>query len=362
MCALEMRHPLWRFLASVRLLIGLLILFVLICIVGAVIPQDLKPAELVARYGPVKADWLQKLCFTYIFHSWYFVLLLLSLSVNVIACTTSRLLLKAMRGPRLIGYLLLHTSLIILFAGGTVSALGEQKGFVQIWEGRASNRFWSWNDAAWRELPFTVALDRFTVQRYEGYGTPTVLASIPEEFYTQEFPADLKQTFRVGTDGYRVTPLRYLPDFSLDIQSGHAISRSEEPNNPALLVEIQGDRGTERRWLFARHPELQMAKDSRLKLLFRWQPIKVKQYTSEVRILESSQQVRRATISVNQPFRYRGWRIYQTSYDPQENRWSGFQVSNDPGIKIVMPGFLGLVAGVVIMLGISPFLDARTNA
>ncbi len=134
------QHPLWRFLASVRLLIGLLVFFILLCIIGAVVPQDLKPEEVVAHYGTLKAAWLTRLHLTDIFRSWYIAVVLLGLSVNVIACTTRRLILKLMRGVRLAGYLLLHTALIIIFAGGTISALSQKKGFLQVWEGQTSSR------------------------------------------------------------------------------------------------------------------------------------------------------------------------------------------------------------------------------
>ena len=361
MARLEIQSPLWRFFASVRLLIGLLLFFILICAVGAIVPQNLQPEEIITRYGPVKAVWLQRLHFTDIFHSWYLAFLLIGLSVNVIACTTRRMMMKAMHGIRLVGYLILHLGLIILFAGGTISSLSEQKGFLQIWEGKNSNQFWSWANRAWRPLPFTVALNQFTVERYPEYEAPTVLASIPEQSYAQEFPADLKQTFQVGGAGYQVTPLRYLPDFALDFKTGQAFARSEAPNNPALLVEIRGEKGIERRWLLANYPQLQMAKDSRLQLLYRWQPLKVKQFVSQVKILEPGpvalKEVKQATIAVNRPLRYRGWRIYQTSFDPQEQRWSGFQISNDPGEKIVYAGFLLLAAGTIIMLGLGPLLN-----
>lgn len=348
-------HPVWRFLASVRLLIGLLIFFVLICVGGALVPQDLKPQEILLRYGPVKGVLLERVGLTDIFRSWFFALLLVTLSLNVIACTTRRLVLKAMRGTRLVGYLLLHLGLIVIFVGGTASALGGEKGFLQVWEEKSSSRFWSWKESAFKELPFTVALDRFTVQRYEEYKPATIFAEIHEESYSREFPADLKKPFKVGTASYWVTPLRYLPDFALDVKTGQAIARSENPNNPALLVEIQGDRGTERRWLLSRYPQLQMGKDPRLKLVFQWQPFKVKQFISDVRILEPTE-VRRATVAVNHPLRHKGWTLYQTSYDPQEHRWSGFQVSKDPGVGIAYAGFFLLVTGVITMLGLGPLL------
>ncbi len=207
-----------------------------------------------------------------------------------------------------------------------------------------------------------MALDRFSIERYPEYEPPTILASLPEESDRGEFPADLKQAFAVGRED-RVPPLRFLPDFALDLESGRAISRSEEPNNPALLVEIRGPKTTERRWLFSLHPELQIAQDPRVKLLFHWQPLKVKQFRSDVRLLEGPTLPggHTATVAVNHPLRYRGWTIYQTSFDPQEHRWSGFQISNDPGVGIVYTGFVLLVAGVVVMLGLGPLLQSRTN-
>ncbi|MGH7144557.1 MAG: cytochrome c biogenesis protein ResB [Planctomycetota bacterium] len=63
-------------------------------------------------------------------------------------------------------------------------------------------------------------------------------------------------------DGNRgaVRVLQFLPDFTYDVQTHQANSRSDQPKNPALLVEILGPGGQPQaqQWLFANMPGFSM--------------------------------------------------------------------------------------------------------
>ncbi|MBI4563397.1 MAG: cytochrome c biogenesis protein ResB [Planctomycetes bacterium] len=66
---------------------------------------------------------------------------------------------------------------------------------------------------------------------------------------------------------------------------------------------------------------------------------------------------RRATIEVNTPFKHRGYVIYQSSYDPTNPRVSIFQISWDPGKRILYLGGLMAVSGTIFMFFLKPFLQ-----
>lgn len=55
------------------------------------------------------------------------------------------------------------------------------------------------------------------------------------------------------------------------------------------------------------------------------------------------------TIKMNQPLRYRGYHLYQSSYVPGEVETTILSVRNDPGTPFVYAGFLIVIGGVVTM-------------
>ncbi len=55
------------------------------------------------------------------------------------------------------------------------------------------------------------------------------------------------------------------------------------------------------------------------------------------------------TISMNNPLRYRGFHLYQSSYIPGATETTVLSVRNDPGTPFVYLGFLTVIAGVVSM-------------
>lgn len=80
---------------------------------------------------------------------------------------------------------------------------------------------------------------------------------IEYEETTFEYPLDecLAGPVRIGDSGFTAHVLRYVPDFHIR-PDRTIVSRSELPNNPAIQVELTGPDGRERRWAFARFPNL----------------------------------------------------------------------------------------------------------
>ena len=66
-------------------------------------------------------------------------------------------------------------------------------------------------------------------------------------------PEDLSQTVAIPETPYRLTFRDYFPDFALTEQG--LVSRSSEPNNPAVSFTLSGPEGTDAHLAFARHPD-----------------------------------------------------------------------------------------------------------
>jgi cytochrome c biogenesis protein len=88
-----------RFLSSVKLVIFLLITIALVSLVGTLIPQLRSAEEYAARYGQLSGI-LQRLQLTKLYHSSWYIALLLLFALNIIVCTLTRLSPKIRRATR----------------------------------------------------------------------------------------------------------------------------------------------------------------------------------------------------------------------------------------------------------------------
>ncbi|RQW85032.1 MAG: cytochrome c biogenesis protein ResB [Geobacter sp.] len=82
---------LWRFFSSLKLTIFLLIGLAVVSVIGTIIPQgNPPPVEYLQTISQAKFDLYSKLGFFNMYHSWWFVLLLYLLTLNLVACSLRR--------------------------------------------------------------------------------------------------------------------------------------------------------------------------------------------------------------------------------------------------------------------------------
>ncbi|MCK4284395.1 MAG: cytochrome c biogenesis protein ResB, partial [Candidatus Brocadiae bacterium] len=73
----------------------------------------------------------------------------------------------------------------------------------------------------------------------------------------------------------------------------------------------------------------------------------VRDYKSDVAVLEDGKTVAGKVIEVNQPLHYGGYYFYQHSYDRQNERYTVLMATSDSGLRLVYVGFGLLWVGVV---------------
>lgn len=230
---------LWKFFSSLKLTIFLLIGLATVSIIGTIIPQGTPPpAQYLQTISQAKFDIYQKLGFFDMYHSWWFILLLYLLTLNLVACTLRRLphdwktmteivptlddarekslanshawklkgsagdirhkateLLKtsfavpietkvndeyhlfAQKGRySRLGVYLLHAGIVVVFIGAIIGSLFGFKGFVWINEGESVSTVSS-NSGTPLDLGFSVRCDAFSVSFYDT-GAPKEFKSI----------------------------------------------------------------------------------------------------------------------------------------------------------------------------------------
>ncbi len=223
----------WRFFASVKLTVAVLLTLAATSIIGTVIPQNESPAAYMQAYGPKLYALFSFLDLFDMYHSWWFQLVLIVLTANVVVCSLDRLptawkvvfvkepsfnpgrfrgdsdkeeferdrsaqdlrklyepflrrkfgycrveetdngwvfLAEKGRWTRLGAYIV-HLSIIFLLLGGLIGSIMGFEGFVNIPEGETVDSIRLRNKPAIQALDFAIRCDDFDVSFYES-GTP----------------------------------------------------------------------------------------------------------------------------------------------------------------------------------------------
>ena len=224
---------LWKFFASIRLTVVLLLSLAATSIIGTVIPQNQSPADYFHNYGEFFYNFFSALNIFDMYHSWWFQILLLMLTINVVVCSLNRLpttwkivfvkippfnvskfrslsdkeeftsnrpledlrnkyeqaaskkfgywrteqtdkgfcvLAEKGRWTRL-GVYTVHLSVILLLLGGLIGSIFGFEGFINIPEGETVNSIRLRKTEQIHNLDFAIRCDDFSVSFYET-GTP----------------------------------------------------------------------------------------------------------------------------------------------------------------------------------------------
>jgi cytochrome c biogenesis protein len=81
----------WAFFASIKLTVVLLLVLAVTSIIGTIIPQKEDPASSLQRYGEIFYKIFKFLGLFDMYHSWWFLLLLMLLTINLLTCSLKRL-------------------------------------------------------------------------------------------------------------------------------------------------------------------------------------------------------------------------------------------------------------------------------
>ena len=82
---------LWSFFASIRLTVVVLLSLAALSIIGTLIPQNESPAEYFRAFGPFLFQVLDTLDVFDMYHSWWFQGLIILLVINIVICSIDRL-------------------------------------------------------------------------------------------------------------------------------------------------------------------------------------------------------------------------------------------------------------------------------
>lgn len=219
----------WKFFASVRLTIVLLLTLAATSIIGTLIPQNQSPNDYFNAFGAFLYRLFDVLGLFDLYHSWWFQTLMLMLAVNVLVCSIERLsvtwqiiftrhpkfnisrfrrkqhqeefttdgpaqelktryrsiISRHFRYQRIeetqngftifgekgrwtrTGVYIVHLSVILMLVGGVIGSVFGFEGFVNIAEGDSTQRIRLRNSGQMFDLDFAIRCDDFDVSFYD---------------------------------------------------------------------------------------------------------------------------------------------------------------------------------------------------
>jgi hypothetical protein len=270
--------------------------------------------------------------------------------------------------PRLVrkpGLFSIHAGCLLVLLGGMWGSqsghrvanrlLGRQKipkGYLVIYEGHAEKHLLAENfREPLGELPFSIMLKDFRLEYYQEEEPPTGLITV-ETNDGQYFQVAARQgqEISLGEGKGRITVLRSFRHFKIRIENGQKVVTDDEADavNRAVEVEIERPDGESyRHYVFERFPGFSHREDDLRLSYVSKRPGIIRDFYSDVEVIENGRQVLSRTIEVNHPLHYGGYHFYQHSYDADGGEYTILSVTSDSGLYAVFAGYWMLALGVL---------------
>jgi len=382
----------WReTMAGFRFTSVLLVALGICAILGTLILQGRPLQEYPAKYGVV-GDAIVAARLDDIFHSLWFGCLIALFGAAVVNSALLRWPVKL----RSLGFFTCHLGLLTTLLGAGLSCAFAVRGRVDLLADgstvnlvhvtRAGQPQAKGYDAAGNAIPataslgFELRLDRFDLVRYAtefriGYYEPRRLPDGRMNWRLKASfdPEPGQRHLLPGGSSFTLTRLfsDYRPgDEAANLAQGRDAAKTEkqELKNPAAVLQVAADGSA-----VTSPPLVALGESNYLPvppdprqpprgiLAFEKREEEAKSYQSHVTAIAGGVS-RKALVSVNDPFTFKGWTFYQVNYDPKNPKYSGLDAVHDPGVNFVFVGFALIIAGVSYMFYVERHLGRRRRA
>ncbi len=216
------------------------------------------------------------------------------------------------------------------------------KGQMAVFEGTQESRVRVEGANEVRELPFSVRLRDFRMEYYE----PGHLFIQSRTGQTWKLAAKPGAVLPLGEGRGKITIQRVFANFKVSLEEGQrAPYDAPGGSNPALEVTIERpDGSTARGFVFEQFAPM-FAEPVELEMSYRRT---VRDYISELEIVQDGQVVAAKDVEVNHPLHYGGYHFCQHSYgQDQAGEYAVLLVVSDSGLNLVYGGYMMLVGGIL---------------
>jgi hypothetical protein len=194
-------NALFRFLKSTRLAIVLILVITLLSLLSTLVPQGRENAFYQGKYSPGLYELVKTLDFDNFFKSILFLAPVALFTLSLGVCTVDRLVRHARtKGKKKYGPDIVHIALLLLIAGGLVTALGRHEKDMSLSQG----------DEAAVSARYSIKLQKFEFLKYEN-GSPKAWISTVDVYHDgalekSGFPIKVNHPLRLnGVSVYQTT-------------------------------------------------------------------------------------------------------------------------------------------------------------
>lgn len=389
----------WTFFSSVKLSVIVLLALAATSIIGTLIPQNASPAFYFQKYGEVFYRLFTALDIVDMYHSWWFLLLLGLLAVNIIVCSIDRLsstwkiifpakisfnlsrfarlkekqtfvvsrpadrmadgverfladrfshVVKEETGTGIalfsekgrwtrLGVYVVHLSILMLLAGAVIGSIGGFKGFVAIPEGEMVDHVPLGDTGKAVDLGFAIRCNRFAVT-----------------FYDTGHPKEFKSNLTLIKDGKELLTSDILVNHPLRF-NGINIFQSSYGTSSVKSLEMAVT-NKESGMSYSVHLEpggtVELPENGGTFTLEKFvQGYNFRGHNIGESFVGMRKDKAGNEIPVVMPVQFptfdrmRGGQFQFVATDYEKNYYTGLQVTKDPGVWFVYIGFLLMIAG-----------------
>jgi hypothetical protein len=218
-------------------------------------------------------------------------------------------------------------------------------GYMMVYEQSAKDSIVDEDDKVLAKLPFSIYLEDFRIEYYKSQSYLLVENKKGDRWQISD---EVGQEL-VLKEG-KIKIINVFRNFKIDIiDDKRVVTDSNESGiNPAIKINIELPDGTgKQHYIFAQFPDDSYS-DAGLKFTYVSQlNTPVKDYFSNVILLEGEKQIAQKIIEVNHPLHYGGYHFYQHSYDPEKGQYTILTVYSDSGLNLVYVGYIMLSLATV---------------
>lgn len=293
-------NTLWKFFSSVKLSVAILLSIAATSIIGTVVPQNANPAAYQEHYGKLLYTFFDSLDIFDMYHAWWFQFMLCLLTINIIVCSINRL----------------SSTWKIIFPKTPKFNINQfrKSGSPQLWDSditadKLKNKYEPYLSKRFSNCRTDATEDGFLIFAEKGRWCRLGVYAIHFSFLLLVIGSLIGSLF--GFDGY------------VNIAEGESTNQVILRNN---------------------------GMDKELDFIIRCDDFNVtyydtgvpKEYRSSLSILSGGQLVKQKELIVNDPLRFQGINIFQSSYGTiPEERFTVIFTEKDTGIKYKKQAIFG---------------------
>ncbi len=250
------------------------------------------------------------------------------------------------------GFILNHVGLFLALISGILGAGDLQRLSINVYENKPS---WIATDAQKNEieLPFAFYLKDFLIDEYHpklaliDNKTGSIAHNDGKNLYLVEKGETYYfNNFEVKIDDFLPNAMRFGVRYE-------AVNEIGSPPAAKISVKNMATNAVQTAWISSgsfRYPyeSFKISEDYSVVMTIP----EVQKFSSDIDILTQEGERISTVLEVNKPFKYKGWKIYQLSYDDKMGKWSDLSILElvkDPWLPFVYIGIFMMIAGAFYM-------------